>query len=157
MKRRTFMKGSVAAAAVGVASGWTGCRPAPPSIEGTIVGPNRELGHRLRDGGLPTPERFEQVDVVVVGGGVAGLAVARTLSRAGGLKLVQVELESEVGGNSGWGQTATTAYPWGAHYVPLPGREAVEVLRLFEELGVITGHDSAGRPFYREEFLCHDP
>ena len=157
MKRRTFMKGSVAAAAVGVAGSWTGCRPAPPSIEGTIVGPNRELGHRLRDGGLPTPERFERVDVVVVGAGVAGLAAARTLSRAGGLKLVQLELESEVGGNSGWGQSATTAYPWGAHYVPLPGREAVEVLRLFEELGVITGHDSAGRPIYREEFLCHDP
>lgn len=157
MKRRTFMKGSVAAAAVGVAGSWTGCRPAAPSIEGTIVVPNRELGHRLRDGGLTTPERFEPVDVVVVGGGVAGLAATRTLSRAGGLKLVQLELESEVGGNSGWGQSATTAYPWGAHYVPLPGREAVEVLRLFEELGVITGHDSAGRPIYREEFLCHDP
>ena len=38
----------------------------------------------------------------------------------------------------------------------MPGKEAVYVRELFEELGVITGYKN-GQPQYREEYLCFDP
>lgn len=126
-------------------------------MEGTIVGPNRTVGHRLREGALPLPVRREPVEVVIVGGGIAGLAAAREVGRTNPGNVVLVELEGDLGGNSSWGQSGRIPHPWGAHYVPLPGRDAPEVLALFEELGVITGRDGTGRPIYREEFLCHDP
>lgn len=121
------------------------------------MGPSMALGHRLRDGGWPRATAFEEADVVVVGGGIAGLAAAGELVRAGLRRVVLVELEPEVGGNSAWGSSTVASYPWGAHYVPLPGPEAVEVAALFEELGVIVGRDGAGRAIYRDEYLCHDP
>lgn len=150
--RRTFVVGAALTGAALVA----GCAPAPV-MEGAMLGPNHALGHRLREGTLPTPQRRERVEVVIVGGGIAGLAAARELGRASISEAVLVELETELGGNSSWGQSGSIPHPWGAHYVPLPGRDAPEILALFEELGVITGRDVAGRPIYREEFLCHDP
>jgi glycine/D-amino acid oxidase-like deaminating enzyme len=126
-------------------------------IPGRIVGSSHARGHRLRDGGLPLLGRKEKTEVVIVGGGVAGLAAARRLRKLGVEKMVVLELESRSGGTSCAGQNKISAYPWGAHYVPLPGRECIEVLRFFEEAGIITGHDAAGRPVYDELALCHDP
>ena len=68
-----------------------------------------------------------------------------------------LELESRVGGNAISGRNAVSAYPWGAHYVPIAGSDAIEVRQLFEELGIITGKDSNGSPIYDEEYLCADP
>ncbi len=154
--RRTFVAGT-AAAALGAFGGWSGCARRGTPMEGTIVGPSMAVGHRLREGRPPSPSRWDRADVVIVGGGIAGLAAARELAREFRGNVVLVELESDLGGNSSWGQATASAYPWGAHYVPLPGREAPEVVALFEELGVITGQDSSGRPIYREQYLCHDP
>jgi hypothetical protein len=49
------------------------------------------------------------------------------------------------------------AYPWGAHYLPLPTREAVHVRELLAELGVLQGDPSAARPIYDERYLCATP
>jgi hypothetical protein len=121
------------------------------------VGGEVGLGHRLRDGGFPDPTETVEVGTLIVGGGVAGLAAARELDRGGMKDWRLLELAGEPGGNSAWGRNGTTEFPWGAHYVPLPGVEAPEVLALFEELGVIRRRDAQGRPVYAEEFLCHDP
>jgi len=150
--RRTFVVGAALTGAAALA----GCTR-ESVMEGAIVGPNRAVGHRLREGTLPVPGRRERVEVMIVGGGIAGLAAARELGRASIGETVLVELEGELGGNSSWGQSGRIPHPWGAHYVPLPGRDAPEILALFEELGVITGRDATGRPIYREEYLCHDP
>lgn len=45
----------------------------------------------------------------------------------------------------------------GAHYVPLLTDESVHAAALFEELGIITGRDAAGRPVYDDYALCADP
>jgi hypothetical protein len=95
--------------------------------------------------------------VVIVGGGIAGLSATRRLAARGVDDFVLLELEQTVGGNSRHGINEVSAFPWGAHYVPLPGDDAPEVGRLFEELGIIRGRDGRGLPIYREEYLCHDP
>ena len=147
---------TVAATATGSALSWGGCTGAP-SFGGGIVGPDRVLGHRLRDRDLPPPDASERHNVVVLGGGIAGLSAARSLAQRSIRDVVLLELENDTGGNSRSGINAVSAHPWGAHYLPLPGPQAPEVLQLLRELGVITGHDALGRPIYREEFLCHDP
>lgn len=154
--RRTTRREFLGAATVGAAFGWAGCNAAP-RFTGAIVGPDRALGHRLRDRDLPPPESSERHDVVILGGGIAGLAAARSLALRGLRDVVLLELEPETGGNSRSGINAVSAHPWGAHYLPLPGAQANEVRQLLAELGVVTGFDAQARPIYREEYLCHDP
>jgi phytoene dehydrogenase-like protein len=127
------------------------------AIPGKIVGADHVVGHLVRDGKVPVAGRVEHAPVVIVGGGISGLAAARQLERRGVRDFVLLELESELGGNAVSGRNLVTGYPWGAHYVPIPNVECSEVVELFRELGIIVGQDEAGRPLYREEFLCHDP
>src|SRR4051812_7639630 len=74
----------------------------PPLPPGELVGPSVGLGHRLRDGWRPVPAAgaWETHGTVIVGGGVAGLAAAWRLARAGMTDFVLLELEPEIGGTS---------------------------------------------------------
>jgi hypothetical protein len=128
-----------------------------PRWDGELIVPGQSIGHRLRDGFRPEVKRRERTRVVIVGGGIAGLTAARSLDRSGLKDLRLLELDAVAGGNSRAGANAITAFPWGAHYLPLPGNSAPELQQLLTELGVLTGRDSLGFPIYREEFLCHDP
>jgi monoamine oxidase len=142
---------------VALAAGGCGASVASP-IEGAIVGAGHELGHRLRDGGAwPPALHTERAAVVIVGGGVAGLGTAWHLARAGVNDVVLLELEDTPGGNARAGHSAVTPYPWGAHYLPLPGPTAPGVRALLRELGVIEGVGADGRPRYDERHLCHAP
>jgi glycine/D-amino acid oxidase-like deaminating enzyme len=154
MNRRRFLQ-TAAALPTGMLGGCRG----DAAIAGGIVGGSHLRGHRLRElssTALPFEQR-RKCDVLVVGGGVAGLSAARRLAKAGIEKVVVLELESAAGGASISGRNAVSAYPWGAHYLPLPGSDCAEVLQFLEETGIITGHDAAGRPVYDEFALCHDP
>ncbi|GEP41684.1 FAD-dependent oxidoreductase [Brevifollis gellanilyticus] len=153
MNRRRFLAASAVAPAL-----ITGSCTRDQTVSGRIVGGGHAIGHRLRTlGALPKPTHTIKADVVVVGGGVAGLAAARKLKQLGVEKVVVLELEEKAGGTSLSESNAINAYPWGAHYVPLPGKDCHEVLEFFGEIGLIKGHDAAGRPIYDEMSLCHDP
>jgi protoporphyrinogen oxidase len=88
---------------------------------------------------------------------MAGLSAGWKLKKAGFHEFEILELETECGGNSRFGENQTTAYPWGAHYVPLPTPESKAVRELFAELGIIRGYRPSGEPFYEEKYLCFSP
>jgi protoporphyrinogen oxidase len=136
----------------------TGCRRRgnERQITGSFAGASYEIGHLLRGGAIPRASDTRRVSVVIVGGGVAGLSAGWRLARKGFHDFEILELESEAGGNARSGENYVSAYPWGAHYVPLPTKESIYVRELFEELGIITGYENS-RPIYKEEYLCFDP
>ncbi|SPE51075.1 Twin-arginine translocation pathway signal [Verrucomicrobia bacterium] len=156
ISRRTFLAGSTLALGVACATPFL---PAPNRrrFTGAILGGNFSLGHALRDGKLPPVSESAECGVVIVGGGMSGLSAARRLQRKSFSDFVLLELETHLGGNAISGKNEISAYPWGAHYVPIAGSDAAEVAELFEELGVITGRDAAGLAVYNEEYLCADP
>ena len=133
-------------------------RTGPASYAGDWVGASAERGHRLRErkaGGMPAPQLQRRAAVIVVGAGISGLAAARELARAGVDDVQVFDLEDAPGGNSRGHAIAGMACPLGAHYVPLPGERAVEVIELLESLGLRrTEH---GVPVYDERHLCHSP
>lgn len=124
---------------------------------GDLLGMNLERGHRLRDATLPPPAATRRTGVLIVGGGISGLSAGWWLARHGYDDFAVLEMDDAPGGNSRGGQSPTHAYPWGAHYLPLPGPEAVLVRDLLAELGVLQGDPSARRPTYDERYLCATP
>ncbi|PTY05132.1 FAD-dependent oxidoreductase [Opitutaceae bacterium EW11] len=156
--RREFLVGSACAAGLAALSG---CRDRDGGlasrIPGEILGANSAAGHRLRTGALPPVSETIEAEFVVLGGGVAGLSAARQLRRSGVNDLLLLELEDEIGGNARSGSNAVSAYPWGAHYLPLPSEESVEVAAWLEEIGLITGRAADGAPIFDEYALCADP
>jgi len=159
LTRRDVLLGGLAFAG-GQFAGCADSRPARrgPGISGAIVGMSCEPGHLLFSRSpVPQPSRTERVSAVIVGGGVAGLAAAWRFARAGFRDFLLIELEETVGGNTRSGSSEVTAYPWGSHYLPLPGPETREVKRLLADLGVIERFSREGRPIYDERHLCHAP
>lgn len=127
-------------------------RKGAPPIQGGFVHESHTAGHRLRDRIEAAPPRHrERAAIVIVGGGIAGLSAAWRLDKAGMRDVVVLELESMAGGNARWGENEVTAYPWGAHYVPAPGRAAGLVRELFADLGLADG------PGWDERHLVHAP
>ena len=163
LTRRDLLRlGPAAAGALAI-----GCRPNAPAardippgygrITGKIVGASHRVGHRLREGNLPAPQQTREVPVVIVGGGMAGLSAGWKLTRSGMRDFLLLELEPEPGGNARWGRNEASAYPWGAHYVPVPGPEATAVRELLDEMGLVRGRGSDGEPIYDPRHLCHAP
>lgn len=145
VSRRGFVRAG-SAALVGLTL--KGDRP----IAGSFVNDSFQLGHKLRDRpSFPVVRAVERHTVVIVGGGVAGLSAAWRLNKRGFHDFVLLEMNEQPGGNSRWGQNEITRYPWGAHYVPVPGPKAILVRELFEELGVL--QDGV----WEERYLCFTP
>lgn len=155
MNRRQFL------ATAGAAFLATACQQRPsaplPSIPGQLLGADVALGHRLRFGGLPEATQQESCKTLIAGAGIAGLSAAWWLQRQGDPDFVLLEMEAQAGGNSRCGHNAVSAYPWGAHYLPLPGVEAEYVRLLLAELGVIKGDAHVLAPEYEERYLCAAP
>ena len=133
-------------------------RTGAPSYAGGWVGADAGRGHRLRErkaSGLPAPQWQRRVGVIVVGAGISGLAAARVLMRAGVDDVQVFDLEDVSGGNARGHAIAGMGCPLGAHYLPLPGERAVEVIELLEALGL--RRTERGVPVYDERHLCHSP
>lgn len=156
LQRRQFVAAGAAALATAALGG---CERTTPPLLGGFTGIDMARGHQLRDllktGRLPAPAVVRRAQVVIAGGGVAGLAAARALRLAGVHDFALLELEDTPGGNSRGTLVGGLPCPQGAHYLPVPGDDAREVQDLLEELGV--RQRVAGRWQYDERHLCHSP
>lgn len=151
--RRTVV--AAAAATAAIASGGALALRGEPAMAGTLSGADFTRGHKLRAKTFPTPTRTERTTVAIVGGGISGLAAAWALTDAG-VPFSLLELEDRAGGNARAGRNAVSAYPLGAHYLPIPNPEATSVLRLLERLGIVTGWQG-GKPVFDPFQVVADP
>jgi glycine/D-amino acid oxidase-like deaminating enzyme len=127
-------------------------RSAAKPITGIFVNDDFARGHQLRDRALfASPKTQQKVAVVVVGGGVAGLCAGWRLQKRGVRDFVILEMEARAGGNSRSGQNEISAYPWGAHYVPVPSRKNSLVREIFDDFGLV--RDGV----WDERNLCFSP
>jgi len=126
---------------------------------GEIVGQDVSLGHILREmRSFEVPaDRWESKKVAVIGGGIAGLTAAWKFKREKFDDFVLLELEKQVGGTSSSGQGEPVGYPWGAHYLPVPFQENVELVSLLDEMGLTEGRGASGEVIVKEQYLCRDP
>src|SRR5437879_10269030 len=86
------------------------------------------MGPMLRvRAGFPAAQPTQTYPVVIVGGGIAGLSAAWRLRKRGFTDFVLLEMNAQPGGNARWGQNEITAYPWAAHYVPVPDRKSTRL------------------------------
>ncbi len=121
-------------------------------IAGGFVDRSAELGHRIRNRGpFGAPAQRVRVPLVIVGAGMAGLCAAWRLEKRGFRDFVVLELEREPGGVARSGENGISRYPWGAHYVPVPGPKSLLIRELLEDLGVLAG----GK--WDERHLCFSP
>ncbi len=155
--RRDVLAASLAFGALAACS-----RDEAPRYEGGWVGASAERGHLLRggwpatkSGSAPEIAVTRRVGAVIVGAGIAGLGAARALRGAGVDDCHVLELEDTAGGNSRGHAMAGMRCPLGAHYLPVPGPTATEVIELLDELGVRRRVN--GGAVYDERMLCHSP
>jgi glycine/D-amino acid oxidase-like deaminating enzyme len=121
-------------------------------IAGGFVFESQERGHRVRDkAAYRPPAEAKRSPVVIVGGGMAGLCAAWRLEKKGFRDFVLLEMEPQAGGNSRFGENEVSAYPWGAHYIPVPNTESVLVREILTEFGAFADGQ------WEERFLCHSP
>lgn len=127
--------------------------------EGEIVGANWELGHVLREGRdfEVAADKWQDLNVAIVGGGVAGLSAAWKLKRDGRNDFALFELEKEAGGTSRSGTSKPVDHPWGAHYLPVPFRENADLIELLDEMSLSEGKSADGDLIIKEQYLCREP
>lgn len=126
------------------------------ALPGSLSGADWRRGHLVRDGGFPEATgEVEDVDVLIAGGGVSGLAVGWRLAEAGFTRFALLELEDRTGGNARSGRNAISPYPLGAHYLPVPNREARALRHMLKQFGMIVGEEN-GAPVYDPLQLCAD-
>jgi predicted NAD/FAD-dependent oxidoreductase len=149
LNRRSFLALLAALGAAFLGFLWFGVRRREVTAE--LKGPDLARGHAIRTPLNPQlPSTETQVGTAIIGAGASGLSAAWYLQKQGYGNFRLYELENRAGGNSAWGQNRVGRYPWGAHYLPTPGEDAVHVRELLAEMGVLVN----GK--YGEEFLVHE-
>jgi phytoene dehydrogenase-like protein len=160
--RRDFLAMLLGAPFAYACKGSTGPSAATPP-PGSLIGTGMPRGHSLiRDafkvgGGLPAVAAYERHRVIVVGGGIAGLAAAWELRRKGITDVVVLELDDVAGGTARGDSSPVTPYPWGAHYIVAPQRDQVDLSALLGEMGAIEDHAPDGTPIVDERLRCREP
>ncbi len=156
-----FNRRELLAAFLGLPFAGLGCSSQAARLpeQGKIIGASASAAHRLREGFRPQPatDAWREVDVVIVGGGIAGLSAARRLLQLGIENFVLLELEPELGGTSRSGNSDLVSFPWGAHYLPVPLASNVALIDLLDEMQLLEGRAVTGEPIVAEQFLCRAP
>lgn len=133
MDRRHFLKLS-AIGGVGLTSCW-GIEQKKIAINFPIhVRSNMSTGHKIMKAiSIPSSQTI-QTETLIVGGGIAGLSAANTLS---GGDFILCEMEDDFGGTSGATKVGDNLFAQGAHYdLSYPKNYGEEALALLEKLNI---------------------
>jgi hypothetical protein len=158
-----FSRREVLAAFLGAPFALAACESGPSQTfpDGEIVGQSVNLGHILRENRNfeVGPDNWESKKVVIVGAGIAGLAAAWRLVKAGVSvnDILILEIEKEPGGTARSGTSDLVGYPWGAHYLPVPFEENHELRSLLGEMQILMGNGEMGQGYVPEQYLCREP
>jgi len=127
--------------------------------EGEIVGQSAGLGHVLRENRSfeVSAAKWETKKVAIIGGGVAGLTAAWKFKKENFNDFVLLELEKEIGGTARSGRGEPVGFPWGAHYLPVPFQENIELITLLDEMSLLEGRGTSGEVILKEQYLCREP
>ncbi len=165
ISRRKFL-GRLGVAGLGVwalGSGAFSCGDAQRNaITGQLLGPDFKSGHRLRPDAPHAAQpvaavREIETQLLIIGGGVAGLACAWELRQRGFQDFLLIEMEADLGGNARGGNQNGLLHPWGAHYLPVPDASNTRLMQFLAQIDVVQGYDRAQRPIFNELYLCHSP
>lgn len=121
-----------------------------------IIGKNHILGHRLWTKNFPIPNHTKHIPVIIIGGGISGLASAWEFIRHGFEDFHLFELEPKVGGNSISGQNKYGRYTLGAHYLPLPNLNYLPLLEFLNQNGIVHSFDNENI-VYNDLHISFDP
>ena len=95
-------------------------------------------------------------DVIIVGGGVSGVAAAWKLTRSGVRDVLIVERGRELGGTSVGGQLDGQSFAWAAHYIESPGPGSPHMHEICGDLGIIRDY-IGGWPVVDPRYVVRDP
>ena len=162
MRRRTFLIGSGYMGLLGAVGFGASRLHRAQEIVPTVRFPGMREGHSLRDArALPAPRGEIKTGIAILGSGVAGMACAWALARAGRQDFVVLE-GPEYGGNSSAlrlgarGDDVLTC-PLGAHYLPLPSTESTHIRSILADTGLLLSGERDAAPYYDEAALLHAP
>jgi hypothetical protein len=136
---------------------WAACQKTARRVLSRFSGAPVTLGHRLLTQDFPAVTHEERVKILLIGGGIAGLSACRALVKKGETDLLLLEMDQRLGGNSASSENAYTAYPLGAHYLPLPNLHDTALIEFLCEENIITGFEASGEPIFEETYLAAAP
>jgi phytoene dehydrogenase-like protein len=125
--------------------------------DGVLVETGAKRGHAaVRDGKVPEPAQWRDMQVAIVGAGVAGLSAAWELRRRGITDVTVFELDDVAGGTARGGSSPVTSYPWGAHYIVAPQNDQPDLTALLAEMNAIESMQPDGTPVVSEALRCRE-
>jgi hypothetical protein len=156
-----FTRREILTAFLGLPFALAACRQEPEnfSVAGELVGQSVDFGHLIREHRNieVSDDKWENVKVGIVGGGIAGLSTAWKFQKENFNDFLVLELEKEIGGTARSGKNDFISYPWAAHYLPVPFKENTELISFLDEMKLIEGTDRNGELVIPEQFLCREP
>jgi monoamine oxidase len=116
---------------------------------------NASIGHLLRQK-ITIGEIVEtkKCEVAIVGSGISALSAARALNKKGITDIRIIEMLGAIGGNATGGKNEISAFPYAAHYLPIPGLHMKELIDFLKEIELIVGEEN-GKPIYNMQHVCH--
>ncbi len=117
----------------------------------TVVS-GRKFGHLLRAAANTTPSKTLETEIIIVGGGIAGLSAAAKL-RDRDFQLF--ETSDRLGGSSASGHWKGTHFAMGAHYdLAYPEYYGKDVIDFLLELGIVTWNPRSRFYEFTESKYC---